>query len=216
MIRRGWSLEEDHRLIVEYLDDRRSSYALATEHGVDPSTIRDRLRTLGVTIRDRSECHKGLCTGAAHHKWCGGRTTLGGGYIGIKSPSHPRTQHPTGFVCEHVVIAERALGRPLLGRHPVHHVDGDAGNNANTNLVICQDGNYHKLLHVRLRVVQAGGDPNTDKVCCYCKEAKPRSEFYPSRATSDGLHSGCRPCTATQVRKWYASKHGKPNYKEQP
>lgn len=68
----------------------------------------------------------------------------------------------------HVVIAERALGRRMPAGAEVHHVDGNKHNNARTNLVICQDRAYHFLLHARARVVRAGGDPNTQRVCGQC------------------------------------------------
>lgn len=70
---------------------------------------------------------------------------------------------------EHVVIAERAIGRPLPDRSEVHHVDGRRHNNAHSNLVICQDHAYHMLLHKRARVLRAGGDPNVHGICCHCK-----------------------------------------------
>ena len=63
----------------------------------------------------------------------------------------------------HIVIAETVIGKPLPKGAEVHHVDGDGYNNAHANLVICQDSAYHKLLHVRARVLKAGGDPNTHK-----------------------------------------------------
>lgn len=57
---------------------------------------------------------------------------------------------------EHVLVAEKALGRPLknLGRgnpntEVVHHIDGDKQNNAPTNLLICTH-QYHTELHHRL------------------------------------------------------------------
>ncbi len=52
---------------------------------------------------------------------------------------------------EHHVVAERALGHALPAGAVVHHVDEDTTNNAPNNLVICQDDNYHKLLHARKR-----------------------------------------------------------------
>ncbi len=57
---------------------------------------------------------------------------------------------------EHIVIAERALGRPMknLGRgnpdtEVVHHIDGDKTNNAPSNLLVCTH-RYHTELHHRL------------------------------------------------------------------
>lgn len=67
---------------------------------------------------------------------------------------------------EHRLIAQRVLGRPLPGRAVVHHVDEDRGNNANTNLVICEDQAYHGLLHRRTRAYVACGQPSWRR--CFC------------------------------------------------
>jgi hypothetical protein len=105
--------------------------------------------------------------GPASATWKGGRTTTPGGYVGICLPDHPRAA-ASGFVLEHIVIAERALGKPLTADHPVHHVDENPANNANTNLVICQSHAYHKLLHQRQRAFDACGDANARR-CVRCK-----------------------------------------------
>ena len=52
---------------------------------------------------------------------------------------------------EHIVVAERALGKPLPKGAVVHHVDGQQWNNEPSNLVICPDQAYHMLLHRRMK-----------------------------------------------------------------
>lgn len=107
-------------------------------------------------------------------------------------PSHPKAT-PKGDIPEHVMVAERALGRYLPPGSQVHHVDGNTRNNAPSNLVICQDDAYHKLLHVRARILRAGGDPNTSKICSRCWRVKPLSEFHRHRSNkSTGRRRWCR------------------------
>lgn len=54
-------------------------------------------------------------------------------------------------VYEHVLIAEKALGRKLPLDAVVHHIDLDPSNNDPNNLVICPDQAYHMELHMRMR-----------------------------------------------------------------
>jgi hypothetical protein len=116
--------------------------------------------------------------------------------------TYPRTKHHGRYAAIHVLIAEAALGRPLPASAEVHHADTNVRNNARTNLVICENHAYHCLLHVRTRVVRAGGDPNTQLVCAFCKQLKPFAEFprIPTTAAT-GRHSRCRACVCQrQIR----------------
>jgi hypothetical protein len=96
----------------------------------------------------------------------------------------------------HVVIAERALGKPLPAGAQVHHVDGDRYNNNPTNLVVCQDQSYHWLLHRRRAALIATGDPN--KVRCWHCQAWDDPDLVPKRGTGT-IH---RDCLADLRRKY--------------
>jgi RNase P subunit RPR2 len=138
--------------------------------------------------------------------WKGGRTVMGPDrYIGIFMPQHPRA-NGSGYVREHVLIAERALGKPLPASAVVHHVDEVQDNNRNNNLVICQDNTYHRLLHVRMRIAKAGGDPDRDKICGKCHAVVPRTFFSRLRRSKDGLATNCRGCNSQLMASAYASK----------
>lgn len=54
---------------------------------------------------------------------------------------------------EHILVAERALGKKLPKGAVVHHINLDTHDNRGSNLVICPNEAYHRLLHRRMREV---------------------------------------------------------------
>jgi len=131
------------------------------------------------------------------------------GYRMVVKRDHPRAS-TNGCVQEHVLIAERALARILPIGAEIHHVDENPLNNANKNLVICENRRYHFLLHVRARVLRAGGNPNTQRVCCVCRRAKDFSEFNVSRRNvNGGVTTRCRECNRAYCRKARPGNVGK-------
>lgn len=95
---------------------------------------------------------------------------------------------------EHVLIAERLLGRELRKGVEIHHVDGNGRNNAHSNLVICPDHGYHSLLHMRTEAIDACGNPSWRK-CSYCKkwDAPERLAFW-KRGSVSGTVIAHREC----------------------
>src|SRR6266705_3230787 len=95
-------------------------------------------------------------------------------YRYVKAPDHPGTTG-SGYIREHILIAEKALGHYLPDAAEVHHIDGDGANNTNSNLVICENRKYHRLLHYRQKILALGGDPNTQRFCPTCRTMLPLS-----------------------------------------
>lgn len=142
--------------------------------------------------------------GRLHHNWQGGVYIDAAGYVKSKDRSHSRAD-VRGYVRDHIVIAEHALGRALPAQAVVHHVDGNESNNKNSNLVICQDNIYHGLIHKRMRAYLATGNVSSVK-CVYCKRWGTIGEAGMDRQPYSGgpYHLICRRADA---RARYALKH---------
>jgi len=64
------------------------------------------------------------------------------GYIMVQDPER-------GLTYEHIVLAEKALGRPLPKGVVVHHTIAPNDNHGPFKLIICPNQAYHQLLHRR-------------------------------------------------------------------
>jgi hypothetical protein len=82
-----------------------------------------------------------------------------------------------GINLEHRIVAERALGHALPAGAVVHHIDGNPSNNLPSNLVICPNQAYHKLLHQRQDAINSCGKVTWRK-CAFCKEYDDPEHLY--------------------------------------
>lgn len=115
-------------------------------------------------------------------------------------PEHPRA-NPNGYVFEHILNAEKVFGKFITANHPIHHVDGVLLNNANHNLVICEDTSYHALLHRRARALKACGHANW-VMCRECKQYGPQETMtlHSTRKTQKiYIH---KYCNAERMARW--------------
>lgn len=101
---------------------------------------------------------------------------------------------------EHVVIAERALGRPLPEDAEVHHLDENKKNNLPSNLVICPSREYHFLLHRRQKALDACG--NADWLCCkLCKQYDDPNALVVRKSKTNRLDIYHQTCNRDIQRK---------------
>jgi len=81
------------------------------------------------------ECYVKKNKGPQHACWKGGKQKEKAGYVKLWNGGFPRR--------EHVLIAEKILGRRLRPKEVVHRVNGNKQDNRHTNLLIC-DSSYHR------------------------------------------------------------------------
>lgn len=144
----------------------------------------------------RGWCHahyrKWRLHGTPHHgrsyvRAQGEGTVNHSGYIAVTVDGRRRMQH--------VIVAEKALGKPLPPGAVVHHVDRNRQNNDPSNLVVCPDQAYHKLIHLREDAMRACGNPNYRR-CLFCREYDDPASMTLTGNNKNGHYQYHKPCRA--------------------
>lgn len=99
--------------------------------------------------------------------WKGGKTHYGDGRNVIHIPDHPRASSK-GYVYNTILIAESILGRYISNKIHIHHIDENKSNDEHNNLIICENKEFHLMLHRRMRAYKATRDANK-RFCTFCK-----------------------------------------------
>lgn len=119
-------------------------------------------------------------------------------YVQIRLPSHPRSSSSCR-VFEHILVVEKALGKFLMRPAEVHHINDVSTDNRPENLVACQDGAYHKLLHRRQRALAACGHADWRK-CVICGIYSPLEDLFRQNQYCYA-HRACNNLVRRQSRK---------------
>lgn len=101
---------------------------------------------------------------------------------------------------QHILVAERALGKPLPKGALVHHVNERRDDNRNENLVICPSLAYHALIHQRMRALAACGNADWRK-CPLCKRYDDPRLMRKITSNNSFYHPAC-------VTPWRNAKRG--------
>lgn len=75
------------------------------------------------------------------------------GYISVYMPEHKRS-FDNGCVYEHILVAEKILGRELKDGECVHHIDKNRTNNDNSNLMVFRTNEDHICYHAGGEVIE--------------------------------------------------------------
>jgi predicted nucleic acid-binding Zn ribbon protein len=90
------------------------------------------------------------------------------GYRVIFLPEHPRamtTDNWDGYVYEHIVVAEKFLGRPLRDNEIVHHLNENRSDNRSKNLLVIEKSQHVKLHQWLIDKDKPEPEPLYCKVC---------------------------------------------------
>jgi len=105
---------------------------------------------------------------------------------------------------EHILRAEKALGRRLIRPEQIHHADNNKHNNLSENLVVCPNHSYHMLLHIRTKALDVSGDANK-RICCSCKKydfiENMHAQIMNPRSQNPGVRYYHNSCNAEHSRR---------------
>jgi len=128
--------------------------------------------------------------------WKSGHVNNGMGYMMTKIYGHPRANN--GYVFDHILLAEKALGKYLPQNASTHHFPNLSDW---THLVICENESYHHLLHERYKAFITCGNPNLRR-CWHCKKwDNPNDPDMYKQKNGSWFHRSCRTLYQINYRK---------------
>jgi HNH endonuclease len=144
-------------LRVEYLEKDRTATQIAQELGCSYSTVVSMLsrhEIIKTRPKPQSEWKRAPRQGT---KWKNG-------YLLIWQPEHPLAQG-SGYVAEHRLVCEKAIGRYLTRQECVHHVNENPADNRLENLMVFPNNTAHMAFH--------NSPPAWVPRCPHCQKPQP-------------------------------------------
>ena len=128
-----------------YHEEKLGMPEIAKSLGCGETTVFRKIHEYGLAISDEEvQARKTAHNTARRAGWSPKR--LSGGYTYTKRTDHPLA-NTNGYVSEHRVNAEAAMGRSLKDGERIHHISLDKRDNSPTNLAVLPSQAAHLLLH---------------------------------------------------------------------
>ena len=141
-------LQEMRRLRI---DEGFTLQRLADHYGTCLSTIHNWLRKYEIKLAGERPFDGRGRMRAWNYK---GGATSGSGYTLIEAHDHP-CKNRGGYVPEHRLVIEAAIGRLLYSEERVHHLNFAKTQNPEGNLLLLPSSSDHQLFHVWLGLIGA-------------------------------------------------------------
>ena len=148
------------------------------------------------------ECYIKGVSAEGHWRWNGGRFLDDRGYVRVRVDKRHGKNRLRHYRMEHILVAERALGRPFRVGEMVHHVNDRKAENRNSNLVIFKGHAYHRILEARARRIREFGTVQLRR-CVDCRRILSLDRFHRRATTFDGRRHECKECGKQQRRLSY-------------
>lgn len=137
--------DSDKNKIETRLANGESLRSIAKSYGVTYQTLQTHRRKWGLPL-----LRKARTSGENHASWRGGEYIDRWGYKMVVARDR---NYLNPYSAEHVVIAEKMIGRMLIkGKEVVHHINGDKGDNRPENLLVCNKS-QHRIFHRQLEKI---------------------------------------------------------------
>jgi HNH endonuclease len=141
-----WPIEE----MTQWYKSGMTLQQIGDRLGRDLRLVHKALKKAGIEMRPRGWSNQ---SGSRNVSWNGGRTIDKHGYVLLRKPDHPAADR-RGYVREHRLVAEQALGRLLKPDEVVHHKNDDPSDNRPENLMVYETNAQHLSETLRGKVPQ--------------------------------------------------------------
>lgn len=142
---RGTNLSLDK--VKAMYEDGHTQGEIAEALGVSQKVVWRFMKNHGIKARVAAKREQ---RGDSNSYWKGGIVVDGAGYVLVKRDGHPRAKKCGGYVREHILVAEKHLGRSLTPDEVVHHINGIKNDNRPENLAV-MTSSAHLQYHTRVR-----------------------------------------------------------------